>query len=123
MDTWDHICGFLPIQDLTNVSLTSKFFYNLVQFKLKRLKVAKKYYYAHNGAYYAEKHPDLVMRQGTIIFRKAYLKNWRKFLQNPILGFSFLLVRILETIAAVSGFIKAVGPVKFAKTFIKMFRS
>lgn len=86
---------------------------------LSRL-LKKKYYYARNGALYALKHPNLVKVQGTILFRKVYLKNWRKFVKHPVLGIAFLVVRLLETIWAVIGFISAVGIKKFIKavTFI-----
>jgi len=78
--------------------------------------LTKKFYYAKKGAKYAFKHPKLIWVQGTIIFRKVYLKNWKKFLRNPVLGISFIFVRFFETIWAVSGFIAAVG----LKNFIKI---
>jgi glycosyltransferase involved in cell wall biosynthesis len=80
----------------------------------------KKFYYANKGAKYAEKHPDLVVTQGTIFFRKAYLRNWKKFIKEPFLGIGFIGVRILETIWALAGYIKAVGLVKFFKTLTSM---
>lgn len=76
----------------------------------------KKFYYASRGAFYATKHPELIRIQGTILFRGVYLKNWRKFIKNPLLGISFLVVRILETIWAVSGFINKVGIKNFVVT-------
>jgi glycosyltransferase involved in cell wall biosynthesis len=76
----------------------------------------KKYYYAQKGAKYAQKHPELVMQQGNLIFRKAYLKNWRKFLNHPLMGLSFIFIRILEAVSAVSGFVSAVGITAFVKT-------
>jgi hypothetical protein len=79
----------------------------------------KRFYYASQGATYARKHPELVRTQGNLLFRKAYFKNWRKFLENPILGISFIVVRILETIWAVAGFIKAVGYKEFFATLLK----
>lgn len=82
----------------------------------------KKYYYANRGHLYASKHPELIFIQGTIIFRKAYLKHWRKFLRHPIMGITFIFVRILETTWAVTGYVNAVGPVNFLKTFLKMLR-
>lgn len=80
----------------------------------------KKFYYASRGAFYATKHPELIRIQGTILFRGVYLKNWRKFIRNPLLGISFLVVRILETVWAVSGFINKVGIKNFV---ITAFRS
>lgn len=81
----------------------------------------KKYYYASQGARYANKHPELVMTQGNLLFRKAYLKNWKQFLLNPILGVPFIVIRILETIWAIAGYISAVGYISFLKQVIKIF--
>lgn len=81
----------------------------------------KKYYYARNGAYYALKHPNLVKVQGTILFRKVYVKNWKKFVRHPLLGILFIIVRLLETVCAVAGFIRAVGIKKFIKTLTFIF--
>ncbi len=78
----------------------------------------KKYYYASKGALYAQKHPELVRTQGNTLFRKAYLKNWKKFLTNPVVGASFIFVRVLETIWAIAGYISVVGLSGFLKTFL-----
>lgn len=80
----------------------------------------KKYSYAQKGALYAQKHPELLSSQGNLLFRRAYLKNWRKFLKNPLLGLGFIFVRVLETISAVFGYISAVGLSGFFKSFTKM---
>lgn len=85
--------------------------------------LAKKYYYGKNGAAYAGKHPELILSQGTIIFRKAYLRNWRKFINHPVIGLQFLIVRSLETIWAVAGYISAVGLIAFLRTFIQAVRT
>jgi glycosyltransferase involved in cell wall biosynthesis len=82
----------------------------------------KKYYYSGQGAIYAEKHPELIKTQGTILFRRVYLKNWRKFLSSPLLGLAFLFVRTLETISAVLGFINKVGLKKFISTAFNLFK-
>lgn len=86
----------------------------------KQLK--KKFYYAQKSALYAEKHPDLISRQGILILRRAYLKHWKKFIKYPGLGVSLIIFRALETIAAASGFLKAVGPIHFVRTFFKMLK-
>lgn len=86
------------------------------------LLLAKRFYYASRGAAYAQKHPELVMRQGNLLFRKTYLKHWRKFLTHPFLGFSFLFIRSLETIWAISGFISSVGFLGFTKALLNSFR-
>lgn len=79
----------------------------------------KKYYYAKNGAFYATKHPKMVWVQGTILFRKVYFKNWKKFLKNPFLGISFIFVRFLEMFFAIAGFVSTVGISGLIKTLIK----
>jgi len=86
------------------------------------IQLRKKFYYAKNSALYAQKHPDLISKQGILILRKAYLKNWKKFISHPLLGVYLILVRTLETIAAVSGFIKSVGIIRFLKTFFIMLK-
>jgi len=104
------------------IARSSKYiFHHEEKLSLKNL-LWKKYYYAKNGAFYAAKHPKMVWIQGTILFRKVYLKNWKKFVKNPILGVSFILVRFLETIWAVAGFISAVGIFGFLKTLLNMFK-
>ncbi len=87
---------------------------------IKQLK--KKYYYAYLSAGYAQKHPDLISKQGILILRMAYFRNWKQFIFNPIMGVTLLVVRFLETSAAAIGFLKAVGLVRFIKTFFKMFK-
>lgn len=88
---------------------------------LSRL-LRKKYYYASRGALYASKHPELISLQGNILFRKAYFKNWKKFVGNPLLGATFIFVRILEAIWAVAGYLNAVGLGGFAKSLLKMHK-
>ncbi|MBX4205657.1 glycosyltransferase [Candidatus Microgenomates bacterium] len=82
----------------------------------------KKFYYAQKSALYAQKHPDLISKQGILIWRKAYIRHWKKFITNPLMGIALLFTRTLETIAATLGFIKAVGIIGFFKTVIQMFK-
>lgn len=81
----------------------------------------RKYYYAKKGAIYAGKHPELIASQGNLLFRRAYIKNWKKFIRQPFLGISFIVIRILEATWAVVGYISAVGFLTFIKNFIGMF--
>ena len=67
----------------------------------------KKFYYASHGAHYAQKHPELILRQGILLFRPAYLRSWKKFAKHPLIGLSFLFIRTMETIVAGLGFLKA----------------
>jgi len=82
----------------------------------------KKYYYAGKSVLYADKHPNLIAKQGTIILRGAYLRNWKKFVSNPVMGLAFIIIRLLVTISAVMGFIRAAGFKKFLRTFFKMLQ-
>lgn len=82
----------------------------------------KKFYYAKNSAAYAAKYPELVKTQGNMLLRKAYFKNWRKFLKKPFLASVFIFVRVLEAIAAIMGYISAVGFVGFIKTLQTLFK-
>jgi len=84
----------------------------------KQLK--KKYYYASKSALYAKKHPELVATQGNMLFRRAYVRHWRSFLIHPVLGMSFVIIRIAEATAAVLGYISAVGVREFVRTLISM---
>lgn len=72
----------------------------------KQLK--KKFYYAEKSVLYAKKHPNLIMTQGNMLFRPAYFRNWKKFLQKPFIASSFIFVKILEMAAAFLGFLKGV---------------
>lgn len=71
---------------------------------IKQLK--KKFYYASKSVNYVKKHPDLVLTQGNMIFRAAYFRNWKKFLQKPGVALAFIFVRTLETSFALFGFLK-----------------
>lgn len=75
----------------------------------------KRFYYASRGALYAQKHPELVKVQGNLLFRKAYFRNWKKFLKHPLTGLAFIVIKTLETIWAIAGFISAVGIGGFVK--------
>lgn len=81
----------------------------------------KKYYYASKGALYAKKHPELIKTQGNLFFRKAYFKNWKKFVNAPVIGTLFVFVRILEFIWAVAGFVSAVGIMGFFRAITNSF--
>ena len=89
------------------------------QISLWRL-LKRKYYYAKKGAYYATKHPELIKTQGNLLFRKAYITHWRNFIKHPLLGVSFIFIRMLETLAAILGYIDAVGFLAFAKSVVKL---
>lgn len=88
---------------------------------LKKL-LHKKFYYASMGSVYARKHPELIWVQGNLLFRRAYFRNWKKFIFHPFLGSTFLVIKFLETIWAVSGFISSVGILGFTRVIISSFK-
>lgn len=67
--------------------------------------ITKRFYYAKESVRYVKKHPDLIWTQGNMILRPAYFRNWKKFLQKPLIASMFIFVRILEMSAALLGFI------------------
>lgn len=81
----------------------------------------KKYYYGKRGADYATKHPELIKTQGNLIFRKAYLRNWKKFIFHPLMGAVFIFIRILENVWAIAGYISQVGVGGFIKSLLTNF--
>lgn len=104
------------------IARSSKYIFHHEE-KLNLIKLLrKKYYYAKNGAFYATKHPKMVWVQGTILFRKVYLKNWKKFVKNPFLGISFIFVRFLEMCFAIAGFVSAVGTSGLIKTLVESIK-
>ena len=68
--------------------------------------INKKYYYCLTLNRYMKKNKDVSKKQAKILFRPAYLRNWRKFLKNPLLTFGFIIMRICEGFAAIYGFYK-----------------
>lgn len=82
----------------------------------------KKFYYAQKSATYADKHPDMVFKQGILVLRGAYLRHWTNFIKHPVLGVTLLFVRSLESVSAILGFISAVGVIKFSQVFLRMFK-
>lgn len=87
---------------------------------LSRL-LKKRYYYASHGALYAQKHPELIRTQGNFLFRRAYFRNWKKFIKHPLVGLLFIIVKALETGWAITGFISKVGLIGFLKALRSMF--
>lgn len=70
------------------------------------VQLKKKFYYASKSVLYVKKHPKLIISQGNMLFRRAYFRNWRKFLRHPLLALAFIFVRILESLAALLGFVR-----------------
>lgn len=62
----------------------------------------KAYNYGKTMPLYVKKHPRQSFQQFFII-RPSYLKNWKKFLFNPISGFGLLFMKLLQYTAASIG--------------------
>jgi glycosyltransferase involved in cell wall biosynthesis len=65
----------------------------------------KKFYYASKAGLYVKRHKEMIFVQGNLIFRPVYFKKWRKIINNPLLSFGMILIKILEGSAAVLGYI------------------
>jgi len=65
----------------------------------------KKYYYAQKFAPYFKKHPQLAYRQANLVFRPAFLRNWRVLLRSPILTLGMFFMRTCEMLAGGFGYL------------------
>ena len=68
----------------------------------------KKFYYAAHAQVYLRKHPEMAIKQGSLLFRPVFLKKWKKFVNHPILGMGMFVVKGVESIGALSGIIYSV---------------
>jgi glycosyltransferase involved in cell wall biosynthesis len=69
--------------------------------------LAKKRYYAASSQLYFRKHGRSTLGQANLVFRPAFLRNWRRLLRHPILTAGFLSLKTLETTAIVVGLVEA----------------
>jgi arabinofuranan 3-O-arabinosyltransferase len=69
--------------------------------------LAKKRYYGSAARLYWRRHGRPTLGQANLVFRPAFLRNWRRLLQHPILTAGFLSLKSLETAAATLGAIEA----------------
>jgi glycosyltransferase involved in cell wall biosynthesis len=69
--------------------------------------LAKKRYYAASSLYYWRKHGRSTLGQANLVFRPAFLRNWRRLLRHPVLTFGFLSLKGLEAAAGISGILEA----------------
>lgn len=65
----------------------------------------KKFYYASKSAKYVKKHPEMIVKQGNLLFRPVFLSKWRKLVSHPILSLGMFFVRTVEMSGAFFGFI------------------
>jgi hypothetical protein len=69
--------------------------------------LAKKRYYAASSQLYWRKHGRSTLGQANLVFRPAFLRNWRRLLRHPILTAGFLSLKTLEMTAVVVGLVEA----------------
>jgi glycosyltransferase involved in cell wall biosynthesis len=69
--------------------------------------LAKKRYYAASSQLYWRKHGRSTLGQANLVFRPAFLRNWRRLLRHPILTAGFLSLKTLETFAILVGLVEA----------------
>lgn len=65
----------------------------------------KKFYYASKSAKYLQKHPEMAIKQGNLLFRPVFFKKWRKLTKHPILSLGMFFVRTIEMSGAFFGFV------------------
>jgi hypothetical protein len=79
-----------------------------------RQSMSKKRYYAQTAHRFLIKFPKRAVKQGNMLFRQAYFKNWKKFINDPIHSVGFVVLRICEMAASLVGI--AEGIVKDLRT-------
>jgi glycosyltransferase involved in cell wall biosynthesis len=65
--------------------------------------LAKKRYYAASSLHYLRKHGQPRLGQANLVFRPAFLRNWRRFLAHPALAAGVLSLKSLEAGAVIWG--------------------
>jgi glycosyltransferase involved in cell wall biosynthesis len=65
----------------------------------------KKYYYAHTVDKYIKKHPDMAIKQFTLL-RPAFIRNWRRLARDPIHAIGMLFMKVCEFGAGGVGYLK-----------------
>lgn len=56
----------------------------------------KKYYYAKNIKFYAQKHQEMFKHQSEIGRVKIFAKNWKELVSDPILALGVFILKLLE---------------------------
>jgi glycosyltransferase involved in cell wall biosynthesis len=67
----------------------------------------KKRYYAASSLTYWRKHGRSTIRQANLVFRPAFLRNWRHFLRHPMLTAGVLSLKSMEAAALIWGLLEA----------------
>ena len=67
----------------------------------------KKRYYGASSLRYWRKHGRHSIAQGNLLFRPAFVRNWRRLLRHPILTVGFLALKCFEWVAGIWGLMTA----------------
>jgi cellulose synthase/poly-beta-1,6-N-acetylglucosamine synthase-like glycosyltransferase len=67
--------------------------------------IKKKFYYASHSARYLQRHPEMSLSQGNLLFRPAFIKGWKKLIVHPKLASGMIFMRSCEMGAAGLGLI------------------
>ena len=65
----------------------------------------KKFYYASHAKVYLKRHPEMLLKQGNLLFRPVFFKKWRKLINHPILGTGMFLIKGMELTGGLLGII------------------
>ncbi len=65
----------------------------------------KKYHYGKTASLYIKNHKSAATKQGNVLFRPAYFRNWKKIVRNPQLAGGMFIMKFLEFCAVCSGLV------------------
>jgi glycosyltransferase involved in cell wall biosynthesis len=71
-----------------------------------RAVLEKKRYYATSSLRYWRKHGQSATGQANLVFRPAFLRNWRRLVRHPVLTIGFLSIKSLEAAAVLWGIVE-----------------
>lgn len=80
--------------------------------------IKKKFFYGRTASILMLTNPAYAVKYGNILFRPAFIRNWRKLLLHPLLASSVFLMKSLETLAGFAGLVSSKIP--FLKDDIKV---
>lgn len=67
----------------------------------------KKFFYGKTARVFISQHPEHSLKQGNLIFRAAYFRNWKKIVSHPILSWGMFTMKYCEMLAALCGLISS----------------
>jgi glycosyltransferase involved in cell wall biosynthesis len=79
--------------------------------------LAKKRYYGGAATAYWRKHGRVTLGQANLVFRPAFMRNWRRLLRHPILTAGLLALKTMEASAALLGVAQSAAGKRHAPEF------